>query len=234
MEYVNENGHHPEAPAQTPRERDPQNRRACVSFQSNVPEKVALAYPDGVLKDGMYGPRVRYTLTDGRLMWLDPDVAARINTMEISPRQEFWVVKRKPAGRTQKTRWDIYLEDPTPLAGESPLECDLRLSLQDIARQRAVPKEQSAPPQPPSSVSAPRPIGTAPTPRAQEVALSIVTKKQPAWAQSLVSQTNQLVDAYAECILHAAQHGLTVKPEDVRTLLVTAFINLSQRGRTSA
>jgi hypothetical protein len=28
-------------------------------------------------------------------------------------------------------------------------------------------------------------------------------------------------------MLHAAQHGLTVKPEDVRTLLVTAFINLS-------
>jgi len=76
-------------------------RRDHVSFQSNVPEKVALAYRDGVLKDGMYGPRVRYTLTDGRLMWLDPDVAARINTMEISSRQEFWIVKRKPAGRGQ-------------------------------------------------------------------------------------------------------------------------------------
>jgi hypothetical protein len=61
-----------------------------------------------------------------------------------------------------------------------------------------------------------------------------MTKKKPAWAQTLVGQTNQLVDAYAECILHAAQHGSTVKPEDVRTLLVTAFINLSQRGRSSA
>jgi hypothetical protein len=234
MEYVNENGHHPEGPAQRPREHNPQHRWGCVSFQSNVPEKVALAYPDGVLKDGMYGPRVRYTLADGRLMWLDPDVAARINTMEISPRQEFWIVKRRPAGRGQKTRWDIYLEDPTPLAGESPLECDLRLSLQDIARQRAT-KEQSAPPQLPNSVSAPpRPAYTPPSPGAQEVALTVMTKKQPAWAQTLVGQTNQLVDAYAECILHAAQHGLTVKPEDVRTLLVTAFINLSQRGRTSA
>jgi hypothetical protein len=210
------------------------HRREHVSFQSNVPEKVALAYPDGVLKDGMYGSRVRYTLTDGRLMWLDPDVAARINTMEISPRQEFWIVKRKPAGRSQKTRWDIYLEDPTPLAGESPLECDLRLSLHEIARQRAIPQERSEPLQPPSSVSAPRPVCTPPSPGVQEVALSVMSKKQPAWAQTLVGQTNQLVDAYAECILHAAQHGLTVNPEDVRTLLVTAFINLSQRGRTSA
>jgi hypothetical protein len=234
MEYVQENGHHPEGRVQRPREHKPQHRWVCVSFQSNVPEKVALAYPDGVLKDGMYGPRVRYTLTDGRLMWLDPDVAARINTMEISPRQEFWIVKRKPAGRGQKTRWDIYLEDPTPLAGESPLECDWRLSLHDIARQRAIPKEQSTPPQLPNSVSAHRPVCTPPSPGVQEVALSVVSKKQLAWAQTLVGQTNQLVDAYAECILHAAQHGLTVKPEDVRTLMVTAFINLSQRGRTSA
>ena len=64
--------------------------------------------------------------------------------------------------------------------------------------------------------------------------MGVVSKKQPAWAQTLVGQTKQLVDAYAECMLHAAQHGLTVKPEDVRTLLVTAFINLSQRGRTAA
>jgi hypothetical protein len=161
-------------------------------------------------------------------------VAARINTMEISPRQEFWIVKRRPAGRGQKTRWDIYLADPTPLPGESPLECDLRLSLHDIARQRAIPREQSPPAQRPNYVSPQRPVYTPPSPGVQEVALSVMTKKQPAWAQTLVGQTNQLVDAYAECILHATQHGLTVKPEDVRTLLVTAFINLSQRGRTSA
>jgi hypothetical protein len=56
-----------------------------------------------------------------------------------------------------------------------------------------------------------------------------VSKKQPVWAQTLVGQTNELVDAFAECMLPAAQHGLTVKPEDVRTFLVTAFINLSQQ-----
>jgi len=235
MEYVNENGHHPEAPVQRPRGHNPQNRRACVSFQSNVPERVALAYPDGVLKDGMYGPRVRYTLMDGRLMWLDPDVAARIHTMGIPPRREFWIVKRKPAERGQKIRWDIYLEDPTPLAGESPLERDLRLSLHEIERKRSIPNAGSGPvPAPRPSAPVAAPVCSPPSPGVQEVALSLVSKKQPAWAQTLVGQTNQLVDAFAECMLHAAQHGLTIKPEDVRTLLVTAFINLSQRGRTTA
>jgi hypothetical protein len=234
-EYEYIKGLRPQAPVAKPHEHDPRNRRRFVSFQSNIPEKVALAHPDGVHKNGMYGPRVMYTLIDGRVMWLDPDVAARIKTMGMLPGQEFWIVKRKPAGRGQKTRWNIYQEDPTPLVGESPLESDLRLSLHEIERQRSMPKEQSAPPQPqPSSVSPPRPVDTPPAEGVQEVALSVMSKKKLAWAQSLVGQTNQLVDAYAECILHAAQHGLTVKPEDVRTLLVTAFINLSQRGRTSA
>jgi hypothetical protein len=75
---------------------------------------------------------------------------------------------------------------------------------------------------------------TPPLSSVEQVVVSVVSKKQPAWAQTLVGQTKQLVDAYAECMQHAAQHGLTVKPEDVRTLLVTAFINLSQRGRTAA
>jgi hypothetical protein len=236
MEYVNESGRQPhQHPVAPPRQHDPRRRRETVNFQSNVPEKVSLAYPEGVLKDGMYGPRVKYTLVDGRLMWLDPEVAARITTMEILPLQEFWIVKRKPAGRGQKTRWDIYLEDPTPLAGESSLERDLRLSLQDIERQKSIPNPHSGrvPAQPPSAPVA-SPVCTPPSPAIQEVALSVVSRKQPAWAQTLVSHTKELVDVYAECMVHAAQHGLTVKPEDVRTLLVTAFINLSQRGRTAA
>src|SRR5215475_8525690 len=201
MEYVLENGSQTEFPVQKLREHNPQNRRAYVSFQSNVPEKVALACLDGVLKDGMYGPRVRYTLTDGRLMWLDPDVAARINTMEISPLREFWIVKRKPAGRGQKTRWDIYLEDPTPLPGESPLECNLRLSLQDIQRQKSVRNPESAPvPAQPNPAPLETLVCTPPLSGVEQVVMGVVSKKQPAWAQTLVGQTKQLVDAYAECM----------------------------------
>jgi hypothetical protein len=168
-------------------------------------------------------------------MWLDPEVAARINTMEISALQEFWIVKRKPAGRGQQTRWDIYLEDPTPRPGESALECNLRLNLQDVQRQKSVPNPESAPaPTQPPSAPPETPVCTPPLSGLEQVVVSVVSKKQPAWAQTLVGQTNELVDAFAACMLHAAQHGLAIKPEDVRTLLVTAFINLSQRGRTAA
>lgn len=185
--------------------------------------------------DGAVAPPAAAILAPSLTATNNPDVATRINTMAIPPQREFWIVKRKPAGRGQKTRWDIYLEDPTPLAGESPLERDLRLSLHEIERQKSIPEAESAPvPAQPPCAAVATPVCSPPTPGVQQVALTVVSRKQPAWAQTLVGQTNQLVDAFSECMLHAAHHGLTIKPEDVRTLLVTAFINLSQRGRTTA
>jgi len=51
----------------------------------------------------------------------------------------------------------------------------------------------------------------------------------------LLHQTNELTDAYASVLHHAGRHGLAIRPEDVRTLPVTAFINFSQRkGRNAA
>jgi hypothetical protein len=53
----------------------------------------------------------------------------------------------------------------------------------------------------------------------------------PAWAQTLLMQTNALVDVYAAALAHASSsHGNSIKPEDVRSLLTTTFINLSQKG----
>jgi hypothetical protein len=227
--YENENTFRPASSAS---EHDPRIRRKLVSFQSNVPEKVTLTYPNGVHKDGMYGPRVMYTLCDGRLMYLDPAVASKINAMEIGAGQEFWICKRKPVGRGQATRWDVYLEDPTARPDETPLESDLRLRLDQAQCQR--PSETQT--QPPYAAQPPTPVQSTREPAPQEVAIvsaNPAPRKHAAWAQTLINQTNELVDAYAAALQHAGNRGLAVKPEDVRTLLVTAFINLAQRGRNA-
>jgi hypothetical protein len=228
--YEEDRARRPAAPA---REHDPRNRRQCICFQSNVPEKVALAYPDGVLKGGMYGPRVMYTLTDGRLMFLDPEIAAKIKNMGIPHQQEFWICKRKPAGRGQHARWDVYLEDPTPHPQETPLERDLRLSINQAQRQRPSEVRNSAPsrPEPPEAAR------STTQPEAKEITLvesNPAGRKHARWAETLINHTNQLVDAYSAALRHAGTHGLAVKPEDVRTFLVTAFINLSKSGGRSA
>jgi hypothetical protein len=51
------------------------------------------------------------------------------------------------------------------------------------------------------------------------------------WAQVLLGQTNTLIDVYAATLSYAGtKHGDAVKPEDVKTLLTTAFINLCKQG----
>lgn len=58
--------------------------------------------------------------------------------------------------------------------------------------------------------------------------------EQPRWAQTLEQQTRHLVNVYASVLLEATKlHGALVKPDDVRSLLLTCFINLSKQGARS-
>jgi hypothetical protein len=54
------------------------------------------------------------------------------------------------------------------------------------------------------------------------------------WALFLLSQTRQLIDVYALACQHASEaHGNTVKTEDVRALLLSAFIAQTKNGGPS-
>ena len=51
------------------------------------------------------------------------------------------------------------------------------------------------------------------------------------WAQFLLTQTEELIDVYATASKYASdRHGNSVKAEDVRSLLLSAFINISKNG----
>ena len=207
-------------------------QRHYVSFQTNVPEKLALAYQDGVLKDGMYGQRVMYTLVDSRVMWLDPDVAAKITLAEIQPHQVFWLCKRRGAAKGSKTRWDLYLEDPTPQPEESALERDLRLSINQAERGNA----RNGPPAPTNAPPTVEPA-VIPSPNGHRTKVTVPVEKgaPPAelgWQQHMVSQASALTDVFAQVLAHTrATHGEGVTHEDVRTLVVTTYIQHAKGGR---
>jgi hypothetical protein len=51
------------------------------------------------------------------------------------------------------------------------------------------------------------------------------------WAQFLLSTTNDLVDVYAAALHYASErHGNGIKPEDVKSLLTTAYISQTKNG----
>jgi hypothetical protein len=56
----------------------------------------------------------------------------------------------------------------------------------------------------------------------------------PAWANFLVEQSNALVDAYAQVLQHSTRHEGLVKTDDVRSIFLSAFINVTKGGNRNA
>ncbi len=58
-----------------------------------------------------------------------------------------------------------------------------------------------------------------------------ITEPPMPWALFLLGQTKALIDVYAMACEYASQkHGNTVRNEDVRSLMLSAFINVSKNG----
>lgn len=50
-----------------------------LPFRLNVPAEVTLERPEGTLVQGRYGDRVMFSLADGRVMYVPPFVASKID-----------------------------------------------------------------------------------------------------------------------------------------------------------
>jgi hypothetical protein len=68
---------------------------------------VALKYSQGRTISGQYGERVMFTLTDGRVMFLAPEVAGRIETLGINVRESFTITRGSTGQNGASATWDI-------------------------------------------------------------------------------------------------------------------------------
>lgn len=83
-------------------------QRQKVTFLPNVPQQIALKWPDGKIVSGNYGDQMMYSLTDGRVMFLDLDVAQKISHLEVRAGETFGICKLWNGDKQQKVRWDVY------------------------------------------------------------------------------------------------------------------------------
>ncbi len=183
-----------------------------VTFAPNVPEKVALKYGQPKLVNGRWGDRCMFSLDDGRIMFVDPDVAESIRTLGIQPHQEFTITKRVDGKRTE---WDVRkITSPThpqPAAAmamgidETELERDLRLSLE----QRGVHVDPPAQPH------------------------TIVADGRP--QTKLADALRTVVAAIHQAQQYAEQIGFKAMPqftsEDIRTMANTLIIDGQRNSR---
>lgn len=132
--YQGQNGHNGSSSSQL---------SDTVKFEKNIPVRVSLKYDKPRIVNGRWGDRAMFTLTDGRVMFVDPDVAESIRTIGIQPGQEFIVCQRSANGRTEWEVSKLPERPPQPAAtmamgiDETDLERDLRLSIQEAERKKA-------------------------------------------------------------------------------------------------
>lgn len=93
-----------------------------VTFTPNVPQQVALRFPDGKLVEGRFGDQVLFTLVDGRAMYLDTAVAAKINQLGIQKGERFHICKRWSGKKGDQMQWDVYQLEGS--AASQPIPAD--------------------------------------------------------------------------------------------------------------
>jgi hypothetical protein len=172
-----------------------------VDFPLNTPVTVALKYPQGRIITGQYGERVIYTLTDGRVMFLAPEVAGQIEAAAINVRENFTITQKWDGVKGSPRTWEV-----ARLAGEQPNGT--------LVVPNATPS--------PAATSA----GTRATPKPPASA----TAATPNGARSLlVQEADALVDAYAQVLERAlTTYQGRIKPDEVRSLLLSAYIQRRQ------
>ena len=93
-----------------------------LRFEANTPVQVALKYDGGRDVAGRYGPQVLYTLADGRLMYLEPKAARRIDELEITAGNRFpFASARSRVARNARSsgKWIGCSQCPRPLGSRS-------------------------------------------------------------------------------------------------------------------
>jgi hypothetical protein len=200
-----------------------------VTFQTNITQEIALAFAEPKEVQSTFSPDGRqfmFSLTDGRVMFLNTSVAERVKSLNLQPKEPFEMCRQeKVEGNRKRVEWHIA---KVGVAEEAP------------AVQASAPasgNHQVAQAQPPTNGTTPAPVngngananghangnGHHPTPD------SPYEHSGP--SLFLTEQTNMLIDVYARCMGYASQkYEGRVKPDDVRSILLSAYIGMQKGG----
>jgi hypothetical protein len=89
--------------------------REVVEFPPNVPVTVALKYGHAKTVSSQYGERFMFSLADGRVMFLAPDVGGKIEALGVNVRENFTITKKWNEQPDSPVTWEV-----ARLAGEQP------------------------------------------------------------------------------------------------------------------
>ena len=194
-----------------------------IRFATNVPVELRMRYLEGKPVESQFGGMQHMFSAEEGAFYVSETVgsilAEQFKKLGIREGEPIEITKAEVSkGNGRKgIEWQVAKVGFAPgeqpdgtIAAEKPaeppseLERQLAASIEQVAQRKAAAQAQAA-------------------------------TQAPQWAQTLLVQTNMLSDVYAAALAHAsATHGNAVKPEDIRALMTTAFINLSKGGSSRA
>jgi len=101
--------------ATTPAAPNTRAPREVVEFPPNVPVTVALKYGHAKTVSSQYGGRFMFSLADGRVMFLSPEVGGKIEALGINVRENFTITRKWDEQNDSPATWEV-----ARLAGEQP------------------------------------------------------------------------------------------------------------------
>ena len=81
--------------------------RDVVEFAPNTPVTVALKYSQGRHCSSQYGERMMYSTTDGRVMFLDMETAAKVEALGINVGESFSVTRKWSDTTDGPPTWEV-------------------------------------------------------------------------------------------------------------------------------
>lgn len=195
-----------------------------IKFATNVPQELRLRYLDGKEVESQFGGMQHMFSAEEGAFYVSDTVgriiSEQLRKLNVRAGEPVEIVKREVANGPRKSiQWQVAKVGFAP--GEVPLDEPPQIAVR--------PHRSDGAAQLPASELEQKLAASIEMVKAKKAAAA--ADAQPEWAQVLVRQTNALVDAYAAVLGAAsAKHGNAVKPEDVRSLLVSTFINLSGKN----
>lgn len=195
-----------------------------ILFETNKPVEVALAFTDGRECESNYGGKqVMFTTIDERVMFLSPVVADKLRNLNPLKGEPIEITKAEVHyGNGRKgIEWQV------KRVGNPPEEVAQQASSTSPAARsgQSQPRVETAEPNN-GHQSNGNGSNKPPEPPASESPL-----EHSGFAGYLRDQANCLIDVYASCLSYAStKYGNSIKPEDVRALVTSAYIAVTKGG----
>ena len=219
-----------------------------LRFQPNVPTQVALQSSQGVVVEGRYGNRMMFTLSDGRVMYVPPIVATKIEAEGIAAGERCELCKAQiKNGHGRSVEWavrrlnpeeqlaEIATDAPAP---ESQLEHDLRVST-EIANAKRASRESPESPSPEPAPAKPMTNGngnetgesTAPASPVPVAAQN--DNPQPRSVTKLEHALKTAISAAHNAEKYGSELGYVVRfdADAIKSMAITVLINMSGENR---